>query len=340
MIEHACVLCAVYRRDAEPRQYERAQADDGCRRRLDGEIVDVRDLFLRLANPEAPDVDDRTYEAYDSQGEFIGLRRADPTSVFGGMAPTPARSAQPSVSGSRERQLPINPDIVDLLAPARSGGVRDTMVPATRVEHGTVIHRRIVAGPEGPQVAEEVYPATRRRPVLDDDGSAVMVAAGDQTGKQSVATVLDEIVRDWRDSLFPDERLPVPTVPLLTDWLLVRSTAACDRHPAIAEHAREIRHLRTELYRALGESEPLPQVMWGVLCRTEGCDDVSQLVRRPGSEYIECDACSRLYTEEEYREWTQLLAKQVRPKGRRRAGGLPEWATTTAAAAEADGPAR
>lgn len=336
MIEHACLLCAIYRRDAEPRQYERAQVDEGCRHRLGSEIADVRDLFLRLANPDPVEVDDRVYELHDVDGLPTGeFRRADPTSLFGGMAPTPGRSKQPIVSGSRERQLPINADIADLLAPARGGSVRDTMVPATVAERETVVGLRPAVGPDGKvEVRRVEYTVVVHRPLLDDDGRQVMVAAGDQTGQLSVATVLDQIVRDWRDTLFPAERLPAPTVPLLAGWLLARSDAACDRHPAIVDHAREIRQLRTALYRALGEGEPLPQVMWGVLCRTDGCDDVSQLVRRPGSEWIECDACGRLYTEDEYQEWTQLLAKQVRPKGRRRKGGLPDWATATAAATQ------
>ncbi|MFG3710859.1 hypothetical protein [Micromonospora sp. NPDC047730] len=288
MIEHACVLCAVYRRDAEPRTYERAHVDEGCRHRLRTEISSVEELFERLNHGDLAEVDDRVYAVRDAKGQLTGeVRRADPTSLLGGMAPTPARSTQPAVSGSRERQLPINPDVIDLLAPSRRGVVRD---------------------PEG-----------------------------DQVGRLSVATVLDDIVHDWRDELFPDKHLPPATVPLLTSWMLDRYDVACDRHPAIADHAGEIRQLRTALHGALGETEPLPEVMWGVLCRTEGCDDVSQLVRRPGSDYIECDACFRLYTEEEYREWTQLLARQVRPKGRRRATGLPEWATTTAAAAEPSG---
>ncbi|MFI7608765.1 hypothetical protein ACIBTV_27145 [Micromonospora sp. NPDC049366] len=335
MTEHACVLCAVYRRDAEPRPYERAQVDEGCRRRLDSEIVEVRDLFWRLASKEPVLVDVRVYERLDRDGEPTGeYRYADPTAAVGGMAPTPARSNQPIVSGSRERSLPVNTDVIDLLAPARPATVHDTLVPATRVEHGVVTHRRTVPGPDGPQVVEASYEVRYTRLVLDENNQPIMVAAGDQTGQLSVATVLDQIVRDWRDTLFPGHQLPVPTVPGLAGWLLNRSSAACDRHPAITDHAVEIRQLRTALYRALGEGEPLPQVMWGVLCRTDGCDDVSQLVRRPENEYIECDACGRLYTEQEYQEWTRLLAKQVRPKGRRRAGGLPDWATVTAAAAE------
>lgn len=339
MIEHACLLCAVYRRDAEPRQYERAQADEGCRHRLDNEIIDVRDLFLRLANPEPIEVDDRVYEVRDKEGEPTGeFRSADPTSLFGGMAPTPGRSNQPVVSGSRERVMPIDPDVIDLLAPARGGAVHDTMVPATAAERQTIFGLRPVLGPDGKvEIRRVEYSVVVHRPLLDGDGKQLMVAAGDQVGQQSVATVLDEIVRDWRDALCPGERLPAPTVPLLAGWLLNRSVAACDRHPAIADHAREIRQLRTTLYRALGEGEPLPQVMWGVLCRTEGCDDVSQLVRRPSSEWIECDACGRLYSEDEYREWTEQLAKQIRPKGRRRKGGLPDWATATAAAAQSNG---
>ncbi|MBQ1047838.1 hypothetical protein KBX50_05115 [Micromonospora sp. C51] len=336
MSERACLLCAVYRRDAAPRPYERPQVDEACRHRLDNQINDVRNLFLRLANPEPAPVDDRRYARLDKGRPTGEYRLADPTAAVGGMAPTRGRSNQPNVSGSKEPGLPIDITTVDLLAPARIGSVRDTLVPATEPEPATVTGRRVVVGPDGPEIEQVEYQILAKRPVLDESGQQKMVPTGDQTGPISVATVLDEIVRDWRDALFPHEHLPVPTVPTLTAWLLNRSTTACDRHPAIADHAAEIRQIRGALYRALGEGEPLPQVMWGVLCRTDGCNDVSQLVKRPESAYhVECDACGRLYTEQEYHEWTKHLANQIRPKGRRSAGGLPAWATATAEALQA-----
>lgn len=126
----------------------------------------------------------------------------------------------------------------------------------------------------------------------------------DQIGRLSVATALDSWVRDWRDLLYRDHRLPVPVVPTLSAWLSNRIDDACDRHPIIADFAAELRDLASALRGALGETEPRPVLLDGIPCRK--CDLVS-LLRRPGDEYIDCDGCGLLYTEGEYREWVGRL---------------------------------
>lgn len=130
----------------------------------------------------------------------------------------------------------------------------------------------------------------------------------DQTGHLPVATELDQWVRDWRDVLWPDASLPQPDVDALVWWLQAGLDDACTWHPAIDEFARDVRRLRGVLRGALGETDPRPQVLWGVTCR--GCDE-PQLVRHPGDTWIECDGCGRLYTETEYRDRLTEAAGRV-----------------------------
>lgn len=138
----------------------------------------------------------------------------------------------------------------------------------------------------------------------------------DQIGTLSTATILDTWVRDWRDTLWPDQHLPVPTVPELARWLRNRADEACDKHPAIDEFADEIKDLRRALRRQLGETTAQPDTerYRGIACQK--CDLRGVLMRRPGSEYVECGSCGLLLTEEELADWTARLAgyeRSVRP---------------------------
>ncbi|MFG1872174.1 hypothetical protein [Micromonospora arborensis] len=297
-----CVLCRVYRPDSQPRRPDRMPVDEGCRHRFDRHLADVGDLTAELLDQQTRD------HAY--HGRVDG----DSVAALGGAGPIRARSGQPVVSGSRERALPIDADLIDLMAPARAGTVRDTMVPKTTSERAVVRSRKVAVDAAGVHIQEVEYAVFVRRPVLDHDGNALLVAAGDQIGYLSAATLLDEIVRDWREALWRDQHLPPATVPQLVGWLRNRVDDACDRHPGISAHAQEVRELRSALRRALGETDALPMPILGSLCKTEDCDQVSQLMRHDGSEYIECDACGRLYTEDEYREWTVRLAKAIQSK--------------------------
>ncbi|MGC4886726.1 hypothetical protein [Micromonospora sp. DT227] len=295
-----CVLCRVYRPDAAPRRPHRMPVDDACRHRLDRHLDDIDEMTDALLNIDLTEPIDR--------------RTGDPLAALGGAGPVRARSRQPLVSGSRERTLPIDEDLVDLLAPARAGTIRDTLVPKTTTERVIVRSREVVVDAGGTHIREVEHAVNIARPVLDPGGNPILVAAGDQIGYLSAATVLDEIVRDWRDTLWPDQRLPAAAVPHLVVWMRNRADEACDRHPGIADNAQDIRELRSALRRALGETEPLPRAILGSLCKTEGCDEVSQLMRHDGSSYIECDVCGRLYTEAEYHDWTARLARAVQTK--------------------------
>lgn len=130
----------------------------------------------------------------------------------------------------------------------------------------------------------------------------------DQTGHLSTATVLDTWARDWRDSMWPEQNLPAPTVPELVRWLRDRADDACNLHPAIDEFAAEVKDLRYAMRRQLGETAAQPETerYRGVTCQK--CDLRGFLMRKPGSRYIECRACGLLMTDSEYEDWRDRLA--------------------------------
>jgi hypothetical protein len=109
MSQATCVLCRVYRPKLEAHYPDRAQTCDYGRRRLERDRMDVLSMFRRLAEQDE---------------ELIGTRDTaegtpkDPVAALMPMANTPGRSKKPSVSGSKERQLPINVEVVDLLRDA------------------------------------------------------------------------------------------------------------------------------------------------------------------------------------------------------------------------------
>lgn len=71
--------------------------------------MDVLSMFRRLAEQEQ--------ELIGTRSTDEGLPK-DPIAALMPMANTPGRSKKPSVSGSKERQLPINVEVVDLLRDA------------------------------------------------------------------------------------------------------------------------------------------------------------------------------------------------------------------------------
>lgn len=327
-----CVLCSVYRPDADPRLPEdpASQVCNGHQRRLAAELTDIDRLHHMLLNPDPTERDDRTYDAQYRQWDETAKawvahserRRADPVAAIGGVAPIRARSGQPVVSGSRARAVPVDVDVIDLTAPSRLGSVRDTMIPLTVPERVVVHSRRIVAGEHGPTVQRTEYPVLASRRVLDDDGKPVLVAAGDQIGQLSAATILDGWVREWRAELWPYLTLPEATVPVMVAWMLTgnRIREACGSLPLIAECAEELRDLRLALRGAADETDPQPKLHWGVRCMR--CNTINQLFeptpplphepRRPGDDYIECGSCGLLYTQTELAEWRTTLAEQER----------------------------
>jgi hypothetical protein len=129
---------------------------------------------------------------------------------------------------------------------------------------------------------------------------------GDQTGHQSVAAVLDDWVRDWRDQRGRGEGLPVSTVGVLVGWLTVRLDEACVDHPAIDEFAADMRRLRRTLRQVGGDGPERPERLPAPCPRC----DLLALVREGG--YVTCRNCPEWLDEDGYAEWTRQLAGRMR----------------------------
>ncbi len=123
----ACRTCPVYRPDSDPRLPHRPLVCDGDRALLDRHLYDIANLHADLTNDEPPLIDTRQHErfgtAYFPDGIrhvfSRGLRPSDPVARLGGVAPINSRTRQPTVSGSRERPIPIDAATFDLKAGAR-----------------------------------------------------------------------------------------------------------------------------------------------------------------------------------------------------------------------------
>lgn len=131
----------------------------------------------------------------------------------------------------------------------------------------------------------------------------------DQIGHLPVAADLDLWVRDWRNTLFPGQHLPAPTVLALVRWLSVRLGEACDRHPAIDEFAAEMYELRRALRGKLGLNAPPKTLCRGVFCKA--CD-LKTLYREGG--LISCGNCGENYSENAYLEWIGLLNAETKQR--------------------------
>ncbi len=112
MSQPVCILCAYYHPKAETHLASWSQPGRQCcsagLRRLEHELVSLRAAFQRLQ-------------------EGVGAEPAakDAVSQLLPGAPVPSPSNQPSVSGTKERRLPIDVTRVDLLLPAGGEYVRD-----------------------------------------------------------------------------------------------------------------------------------------------------------------------------------------------------------------------
>lgn len=109
MSQPTCILCAYYHPDADLHAPEPGwQVCVPAQRRLEHELLSIRSSYRRLD------------EAIDAEP---GARDAISQILPG--APTPSPSNQPRVAGSREKQLPISAERIDLLLPVVPGYVRD-----------------------------------------------------------------------------------------------------------------------------------------------------------------------------------------------------------------------
>jgi hypothetical protein len=145
------------------------------------------------------------------------------------------------------------------------------------------------------------------------DPRTVHDLSGDQIGYPSAATVLD----GWC-AMFAEERresVPTPRPADQSRWLLDRLDELF-KHPAVDECAKEIGDLWHVLRRACGLTMPQPQLCEGVPCKSIDCD-LKTLYRVPGSDFVECASCGRLYTATDYADWVRLVAAAA--KGRKTA---------------------
>jgi hypothetical protein len=254
-----CLLCSVYRPDSEPRLPHRPPVCDGDRNLLDRHLLEIANLCAELTNPEPPVVDRRRHERFGIQ-YFKGGREV----VSLGEVWSDPLAAVNGVSPipSRSKQPPVT-------------GSRERPLPVS----ADLLDLKAPARQPNPTDRARDWPE-------------------DQVGRLSAATVLDQIVRDVRDTVCPVQHLPAATVDEMVAWLRNRVDDMCDRHPAIEDIATELRDLRGALRAAAGETEPSPEPCDGVTC--DRCDTRS-LFRRPGDIYrAECGTCGTLYNEDEY----------------------------------------
>lgn len=108
MSQPICVLCAYYHLRTEPHAPDRGQTCASGRRRLEHDVMILRSSYRRLL-----ELQDTEPGANDDASRRLPA------------APVPAPSSQPSVSGSKERRIPLT-DVADLTAAAHTGSVHDT----------------------------------------------------------------------------------------------------------------------------------------------------------------------------------------------------------------------
>lgn len=207
----------------------------------------------------------------------------------------PGQGETQRVSGSREAPVPLRLAALDLASPARSGSVRDQLVPKVRTWFDTA------------EVDKDgfFFEGWHRELVRDEDGRPVRTAAHDQDGQLPVATVLDSWARDWAE--FFSQPLPAAEVPALVSWLSVHLPRAVDMHPAIQEFAEEVTLLLYALRSLLNVSRK-------PIYLTEACPscNTTALRRDPGGGDVECGNCHREWPHEQFERLAVVLADDER----------------------------
>lgn len=320
--ERQCLTCPIFRPDATARLPHRRPICDGDRTLMDRHLTDISNLHADLTNPEPPIVERGRYERFGLQYLKDGARQVvslgqvwkDPLAAVDGVAPINSRTGAPSVSGSRERPVPIRVDVVDLTAVARRPNpTRDPVTEQPLYQHlvpqirPTGLHVTITSWWGGIPLHQQIR---GREHVRDHKGKLVLTPAEQPDGHQSAATTLDALIRDIRDEIFPGQHLPPATADQMVMWLQVRLDDICDRYPRIVDFAEEVRALRGALRSAAGVTEPQPELCPGVAC--SGCKKKS-MFRMPGDTYrAQCVTCGKLFSDAEYAEAVEAQGKKVR----------------------------
>jgi hypothetical protein len=276
----ACVTCTVYRPDKPARLPNWQPVCDGDRALLDRHHLEIGRLVTDLVNPERPVVDTRRYEHFGVVYFQGGIRHT----FSRGMRPADPLAALGGVAPINSRPR----------APMISGS-REAPIPIQ-------VSRVDLSGPA-------------RIPALTDQA---LQWPDDQAGFMSAATVLDLWCRGIRDALYPGHQLPADTVDVMVGWLRARLPEVCDRYPAVADYAREVKDLRGALRAVAGESEPPPE-RCDVPCQR--CD-LMTLFRQPDGD-VECvnSDCCRVYQPDEYTAWVQAYSARQTPRRHTRRAG-------------------
>lgn len=216
------------------------------------------------------------------------------------------------VSGTPDPAAPLNLDVADLLTRVvRIGGmpvdgVSSVMEPATELALKRM--RMATFDPAAGEYTWWLVEGYERRLVVGPDGLPVLRPVPDQVGYLPVAQVLDSWAREWVEARRMRERRPLPTVPVLVDWLGNRLDWACRDFAPVGDFCDSMRTLRGQLMAVLGEFDPPPQACDGVQCKR--CDRRELFVVPDGSGDRECGyaGCRKIYREEEFLDWIKHLA--------------------------------
>lgn len=182
-------------------------------------------------------------------------------------------------------------------------------IPALHAELAALEYDGIAGAKAGGRVSG----SKEKRLLIDADkvdltgpvrSAGVAVLDEDAVGYESVASVLDFWVEDWRADRGAGERRPSPTVPELARWLLDRLDDACDTSPAIGEFFDAVRRLRGALKAQLGQVD-IPDYKRGVPCPR--CQALT-LVQHDGSDRVECASCPALLSFIEYDTHVRALS--------------------------------
>ena len=199
--------------------------------------------------------------------------------------------------------------------------VDDDNVVLAEVPHFDHVSNVLPAGggPAGFRLGPISGSKERRLPINEDAAdltgpvrsAGVAVLDEDAVGYESVASVLDFWVEDWRALRGAGERRPSATVPELARWLLDRLDDAMDHSPSVDEFFHAVRRLRGALQAQLGQQE-IPDYKRGVPCPHCGA---LALVHHSGAAYITCGWCPAQVSFLEYDEHVRALsAEQVQAR--------------------------
>ena len=225
-----CVVCPARRpANHQPNPADRGQVCQPCRMWIGDTLHEIDRLHGDLVNEPVEQPRDRDYAGRDVQGRTVWTGAP--------AAPIPARSQQPHVSGSRERQLPIDADRIDLTAPAK-------------VPNPTVHGRRWAGDQHG-----HLSVATRLWQIVHDWRDTLW--PDQHLPKETVSAMVG-----WATVGGPPG---------------VRVDGACDGHPAIEAVAVELFEVAGILRRETGTEEPRAKRFLGVACgRCDALSQIAQ----------------------------------------------------------------